>query len=141
LFSLFCGSFSVTRLYSVDDRVISEWWWWMVKDKHPCLKRDSKPWSQCPSDQGLCLRLHSHWELHYWYIMEFYTVWWRCTQIFCARSHDWHNIYVNNLLSLSTLNQHFRDPVSKTLVLCSSLKWNFASKDFSAFISCASLES
>jgi hypothetical protein len=25
--SLFYDAFSVTRLYSVDDRVINEWWW------------------------------------------------------------------------------------------------------------------
>jgi hypothetical protein len=41
LFSLFYDAFSVTRLYSVDDRVTSE-----------CLKRDSNPRSQRPSDQG-----------------------------------------------------------------------------------------
>jgi hypothetical protein len=55
--SLFYYAFSVTRLYSVNDRVTSEWWWWrwIDEDKRPCLKRDSYPWSQCPSDQGLCL--------------------------------------------------------------------------------------
>jgi hypothetical protein len=51
----FHDAFSWTRLYSVDDRVISEWWW-TDEDKYPCLKRDSNPWSQRPSDKGLRLR-------------------------------------------------------------------------------------
>jgi hypothetical protein len=61
--SLFYNDFSVTRLYSVDDGVTSEWWWRRIDDdKHSCLKQDSKPWSQHPSDQGLWLRPHSHWD-------------------------------------------------------------------------------
>jgi hypothetical protein len=44
--SLFYEAFSVT----------SKWWWWVDKDKRPCLKQDSNPWSQRPSDQGLRLR-------------------------------------------------------------------------------------
>jgi hypothetical protein len=34
------------------------------KDKHPCLKRDSNPRSQCSRDQGLCLRRCGHWDRH-----------------------------------------------------------------------------
>jgi hypothetical protein len=31
-------------LYSVGDRVTSEWcWWWIDEDKYPCLKRNSNP--------------------------------------------------------------------------------------------------
>jgi hypothetical protein len=32
------------------------------EDKHPCLKRDSHPRSQRPSDQGLRLRPRDHWD-------------------------------------------------------------------------------
>jgi hypothetical protein len=51
---LFYDAFSVTRLYTVYDRVISVWWWWWwtEKDKHPCLKRDSNPRSQRLSNQA-----------------------------------------------------------------------------------------
>jgi hypothetical protein len=59
--SLFYDAFSVTRLYSVDDRVTSEWWW-VDEDKHPCLMRDSNPQSQHSSYQVLCPRLHGHWD-------------------------------------------------------------------------------
>jgi hypothetical protein len=61
--SLFHDTFSVTRLYSINDRVTSQWRW-THKDKHPCLKWDSNPRSQCPSDQGLHLRPHGHWDRH-----------------------------------------------------------------------------
>jgi hypothetical protein len=57
--SLFYYTFSVTRLYSVDDRVLSEWW--IDEDKHPCLNRDSNPMSQLLSDQGLRLRPRGFW--------------------------------------------------------------------------------
>jgi hypothetical protein len=50
--SLFYDAFSVTRLYSADDRATREWWW-INEDKHPCLKRDSNLQSQLLSDQGL----------------------------------------------------------------------------------------
>jgi hypothetical protein len=50
--SLFCDAFSVNILYSIDDRVTSEWWW-IDEDKHLCLKRDSSPRSQRPDDLGL----------------------------------------------------------------------------------------
>jgi hypothetical protein len=42
--------FSVTRLYSVDDRVTSEWW--IDENKHLCLK-DLNSRFQRPSHQGL----------------------------------------------------------------------------------------
>jgi hypothetical protein len=59
--SLFCDAFSVTRLYSVHDRMISEWWCWVDEDNNPCLNRDSNPQSQRPSNQGLRLRPSGHW--------------------------------------------------------------------------------
>jgi hypothetical protein len=66
LFSLYCDSFSVYRLYSVGDRVTSEWWRWIDGDIHPCIKRHSNPRSQLPSDQGLLLSPHGHWgQLHF----------------------------------------------------------------------------
>jgi hypothetical protein len=37
----------------------------MDEDKHSCLKLESKPQSQCPSDEGLHLRPRSHWDWHY----------------------------------------------------------------------------
>jgi hypothetical protein len=58
--SLFYDAFSVTRLYSVDDRVESESWWWIDEVNHPYLKRDSNPWSQRSRDQGLDLRPRGH---------------------------------------------------------------------------------
>jgi hypothetical protein len=51
--TLFYDAFSVTRLYSVYDRITSKWWLWIDEGKHPCLKRNSNPQSQRPSDQGL----------------------------------------------------------------------------------------
>jgi hypothetical protein len=33
------------------------------KNKHPCLERDSNPWSQRPRDEGLRLRPRGHWEM------------------------------------------------------------------------------
>jgi hypothetical protein len=35
--SLFYRTFSVTRIYGINDRVRSERWWWIDEDKHPCL--------------------------------------------------------------------------------------------------------
>jgi hypothetical protein len=61
--SLLYGVFSVTRLYSIDDRVISEWWW-TDEDKHLYLKRDSNRRSQRSSGQGLRLRQRGHWDRH-----------------------------------------------------------------------------
>jgi hypothetical protein len=61
--SLFYDALSVTRPYSVDNMVKSEWWW-IDEEKRPCLKRDSNPRSQRPCDQGLLLRLRppGHWD-------------------------------------------------------------------------------
>jgi hypothetical protein len=59
--SLFNDAFSVIRLYSVDGRMTSEWWW-IDEDKHPCLKRDTNPRSQRPSNQDLRIRPRSYWE-------------------------------------------------------------------------------
>jgi hypothetical protein len=53
--SLFYNAFSVTRPNSIDDKVTSEWRW-TDKDKHPCIKQDSNPQSQCQSNEVLCLR-------------------------------------------------------------------------------------
>jgi hypothetical protein len=62
--SSFHYAFSVTRLYNVDSSVTSEWW--IHENKHPCLKRDSNPRSQCPSDQGLWLWPRGYWDqLHH----------------------------------------------------------------------------
>jgi hypothetical protein len=47
-------TFSVSRLYSVDDKMTSESWC-KYEDKYSFLKRNSKPGSQRPSDQGLRL--------------------------------------------------------------------------------------
>jgi hypothetical protein len=59
--NLFHNTFSVrTKLYSINDRVTSEWWW-TDKDKHLCLKQDSNPQSQCPRDQSRHLRPRGHW--------------------------------------------------------------------------------
>jgi hypothetical protein len=41
--------------------VTSRLWSRIDEDKYPCLKRDSKPRSQRPSDQGQCLTPRSHW--------------------------------------------------------------------------------
>jgi hypothetical protein len=57
--SLFYDAFSVSIVYSDDDRVTSEWWW-TDEDKHPYLKRNSNPRSQRPSDQDLRLRPRGH---------------------------------------------------------------------------------
>jgi hypothetical protein len=50
-FILFYDAISVTRLYSVDDRVTGEWWW-IDKGKHPYVKQDSnsrsKRWRPTP---------------------------------------------------------------------------------------------
>jgi hypothetical protein len=35
------------------------------EDKHPCLNWNLNPWSQCTSEQGLLLRLCSHWDQHH----------------------------------------------------------------------------
>jgi hypothetical protein len=59
--SLFYDAFSVTRPYSVDDTVTSEWWW-IDEDKHPCLKQDTNPRSQRSSHCGLRLRPRGHWD-------------------------------------------------------------------------------
>jgi hypothetical protein len=71
--SLFYKAFSVTILYSVNDRVTIEWWWWWIdEDKHSCLRWDLNPQSQRPSDKGLCIRLHDHWGwllMCYWNIL------------------------------------------------------------------------
>jgi uncharacterized MAPEG superfamily protein len=36
--------------------VFTSEWWWMDENKHPCLKWDSNPRSQRPSDQGVRLK-------------------------------------------------------------------------------------
>jgi hypothetical protein len=51
--SLFYDAFSVTRLYSVYNRVTSEWRRWIDENKHQCLTRDSNPRSQRPSNRCL----------------------------------------------------------------------------------------
>jgi hypothetical protein len=67
-YSLFYDAFWVTRLYSVDEGVTSEWWWSIGDDKHPCFKRDWNPRSQRPSDQNLRLRPRGHWDQHHSFI-------------------------------------------------------------------------
>jgi hypothetical protein len=57
--SLFYDAFSVTRQYSVYDRVTNEWLWWIDEDKHPCLKRDWNPRSQRPRPMPQTARLQA----------------------------------------------------------------------------------